>query len=226
MLEINYKKKYLELRGKYIADLDMAFRLGMEQGQQQAQQQQALDAQAKAEDMAHQQAAAAAGGMGGEGQPGQPESGQPSGSVQPPGEENGPDSGAASVGMERPSGSELDQHISRLEGMLGNGEGNDPQKDAAIKKSLDAIKSFRKADLLAIEMKKSEQAIKSIAKALHTPAYKFGVQAQHNLSKNAKETVSLQHKMVNDIMKSWEKEEAKAANSLETVINASNLLKS
>ena len=74
-------------------------------------------------------------------------------------------------------------------------------------------------------MKKSQDAVSGIAKALHKPAYKMSVQASHNLNDNAKKAVSMQHKIVTDIMKSWEKQETKAANSIESILNVENLLK-
>lgn len=219
MLEINYKKKYLELRAKYIADLDMAFRLGMEQGQQQAQQQQALEAQAQAQEMEQQQKLAEAGGMGGQpGQPGQeagqpPQAGQEAPSAEQPSE------------VESPNGSELDQHISKLETMLGSTTEKSPEQNADIKKSLDTIKSLRKAEKFAVEMKKSDMAIKGIAKALHKPSFKIGVQAQHNLTDNAKKAVTLQHKIVNDIMKAWKEEETKAGHDIKNILNVESLIK-
>jgi hypothetical protein len=206
-VEINYKKKYIELRSKYINDLDMAFRLGFEQGGQQAQQQQALDAQAQNQEAEQQQAMAEAGGMNGAA----PQEGQQPGQEgqQPPGAEGG---------------SELDQHISKLEGMLGKPE-QKPEDKEAIQKSLEAIISLRKAEKLAGDMKKSELAIKGIAKALHKPAFKMGAQAQHNLDDNAKKSVTLQHKIVNDIWKSWKEEESKAGKDIHSILNVENLVK-
>lgn len=227
MLEINYKKKYLELRAKYISDLDMAFRLGMEQGQQQAQQQQALEAQAQAQEMEQQQKLAEASGMGGEqpGQPGQPgqEGGQPpqAGQEESMGQET---EAQANPGMEPNGGSELDQHISKLEGMLGGSKAQGPEQQE-IKKSLEAIKSLRKAEKFSSDMKKSDMAIKGIAKALHKPAFKVGVQAQHNMTDNAKKAVTLQHKIVNDIMKAWKSEETKASHDIKSILNIENLTK-
>lgn len=203
--EINFKNKYLELRSKYIADVDMAFRLGMEQGMQQAQQQQALDAQAQAQEAEQQQKLAEANGMGGE----QPEDGQPPQEGEQP----------AQPGMEGQGGSELDQHINKLESMLGGSE-----QSPEIKKSLEAIVSLRKAEKLAVELKKSDMAIKGIAKALHKPSFKIGVQAQSNMTNNAKKSVSMQHKIVNDVMKAWKEEESKADNKIENILNIENLI--
>lgn len=198
----------------------MAFRLGMEQGQQQAQQQQALDAQAQAQEMEQQQKLAEAGGMGG--QPGQEQPGQ----GQPPqaGEEGQEAAPGEAPGMENPNGSELDQHINKLESMLGGSKDQGPEQQE-IKKSLEAIKSLRKAEKFTYDMKKSDMAIKGIAKALHKPSFKIGVQAQHNLNDNAKKAVTLQHKIVNDIMKAWKAEETRASHDISNILNVENLTK-
>lgn len=219
--EINYKNKYKELKLKYMNSVDIAFRLGFEQGAQQAQQQQALDAQAQAQQMQHEQSMAEIGGMAGE-QPGEgqpPQLGQESGQPK--------ESGQQPPGVEGAGGSELDQHITKLESMLGGSKEKSPESSEVqeIKKSLEAIKSLRKAEKFAMEMKKSDQAVKGIVKALHKPSFKVGVQAQHNMTDNAKKAVSLQHKIVNDIMKSWKNEEEKASNSIESILNIENLTK-
>jgi hypothetical protein len=207
--EINFKKKYLELRSKYIADLDMAFRLGVEQGAQQAQQQQGQMNQEKL-----QQQQLEAGGMAGQHAP--EEESEAPGQQEPKNDEM-PEEGAQPA-MET-NGSELDQHINKLESALGS------SASPEVKKSLEIILSLRKAEKQALEMKKAERAIPGIVKALHKPAFKMGVQAFHNLSDNAKQTVTLQHKIVNDVMKAWADEESKASNELESILNIENLLK-
>jgi len=203
----DYKKKYKELRSKYINDLDMAFRLGVEQGIQVAQQQQTQDkeAQMNEEKMQMQQASQ-----------GQPPGADSSEAPQDPPSEN-PTSADNMQSEQR--GSELDQHIGKLESMIGSDAGPEVQK------SLQAIVSLRKAEKNAVEMKKSQAAISGIVKALHKPGFKLGVQATHNLSENGKKSVSMQHKIVTDIMKSWEKEEEKAKNSIESILNIENLIK-
>lgn len=213
MPEINYKNKYMALRAKYMEDLDMAFRIGMEQGVQQAQQDQMAQQQADA--MAMEQAAAA--GMGGD--PNQPP-GQP-GEGQPPGQ----------PGQNPMEGqpTELDQHISQLEGMLGSAKPSEEPEAKAnldnLKKSLESIKAIRKAELQAIQFKKSEEAIRGIAKALHKPKFKMGVQASHNLTNSAKAAVSLQHKIVSDVMSKMEEEEKKVSKSVKDILSVEGLTK-
>jgi len=213
----NYKKKYLDLRSKYINDLDMAFRLGVEQGMQQAQQQQSLDAEARANEKEMQMHQAS---MGGGANPENPNANQEPGA--------GPSQDAPSAAPEanpmdamqsEQRGSELDQHIGKLEGMLGS------DSSPEVQKSLNAIVSLRKDEKMAAELRKSQASISAIAKNLHKPAFKLGVQASHNLNDNAKKSVSMQHKIVNDIMKSWKTEEQKAASQIENILNVENLLK-
>lgn len=194
----------MALRAKYMEDLDMAFRVGMEQGQQQAEKNQMAQQQADAQAM--QQAAL---GGGDPNQPGQ--SGEQPGE-QPPGQEQ---PGNPMEGQP----TELDQHIAKLESMLGD------SKDPEIKKSLDNLISVRKAELNAIQFKKSEQAIKGIVHALHKPAFKMGVQASSNLSSAAKAAVSMQHKIVNDVMAKMEDEEKKASKDIKDLLNVEGLIK-
>jgi hypothetical protein len=203
--ELNWKNKYLELRSKYINDIDMAFRLGYEQGMQGAQQQQAQEQKTQME-QAQQLQAQGLNGDNGEGKA--PRLGDEGGEIEQPGQ---------SPGTEQSS--ELDQHIGKLETMLSS------TPDAEIKKSLQALVTLRKAEKEAMELKKSAAAIPGIIKALHKPSFKLGVTAAHNLTENSKKTITLQHKIVNDIFKSWQTEEAKASKDIIATIQAEALLK-
>jgi hypothetical protein len=197
MSEINWKSKYQELKLKFMNSVDTAFRLGFEQGMQQQQQQQAQEQAMQQQQM---QMAAMQGAPAEEGGA--------------PGEEQPQD-----PGMQQ-QGSELDQHISQLESMLGQ------TSDPAMKKSLESIIAFRKAELQAIELKKSEQAIKGIAKALKVPSsFKLSKAAEANLAPTAKAAVSMQEKIVGDIMKTWEQEEAKASKNILNVLANEGLTK-
>lgn len=195
MPDINYKSKYQELKQKYKNSVDAAFRLGYEQGQNDAQveqvQQQAADQQA-AEEAAQQQ-----------GQPGQP------GQEGAPQEEQPQDSA-------NPQGTELDQHISTLEGMLGKSELTEKDMDM-LRKSIADIKF--KAD-----MRKSDQAVKNISKAL-APKKAMSQSAQHNLTPKAKAALSAQEQIVGDIMKSWDAEESKVKTSISNIIASEGLKK-
>ena len=124
----DWKLKYQDLKLKFMDAVDVSFRLGMEQGLQQAQMQQAQQQQADAQ--AAQQAA-----MGQ--QPGQPgQEGQ---------DMNSPES---------PDGSELDSHIGQLEGMLNKSKQGSPEQ-GALQKSLDGIRAFQSNLRQASELRKS-----------------------------------------------------------------------
>jgi hypothetical protein len=190
----DWKLKYQDLKLKFHDAVDTAFRLGFEAGAQNAQVQQAQQAEAAA-----QQAAM---------QPGQDPNA-------PPGQE--------APGQEGSDGSELDQHIGTLEGMLGQSEAGSPEQ-ANLQKSLSGIKSFR-ADLhTKYELKKSEKAIAAIAKAMK-PKFTIGKAASKNMSPSAKDALSMQEKIVEDLMKSMADEEAKASESISKTLSIEQVLK-
>ncbi len=205
MSEVNYKSKYQELKLKFMNSVDAAFRLGFEQGMQQAQQQQAQEQAMQAQQMQQAQA------MGQQqGQPGE------EGEEQPGQEEQAPDSA-------HPDGTELDQHIAQLEGMLGKSEpGSEEFK--SLKKSLDGIRGFRNQLHSTSEMKKAEKAINAIGKALK-PKFTIGSQANANMNSNAKASVNLQEKIVNDLMKAMEEEEKHAAKDITAILSNAGVVK-
>lgn len=198
MAEINWKAKYTELKAKYMSDVDTAYRLGCEQGMQMAQQQQMQDQQAQQQAMEQAQA-------GGQEQPGQP------------GQE------AAQQGQEQPDsahpqGSELDQHISTLEGMLGKSELTEDDI-ASIQKSIANIK-------FASEMKKSDLAVRNIAKALAPKApFKISNTAEHNLKPSAKAAVNAQEQIVSNLMKAWDEQEKALSSQIGNVLSVEGLKK-
>lgn len=197
MSAINYKQKYEELKMKFMNSVDMAYRLGFEDG---AKQQEMDQMQAQAQQQAEMEAAA----MQAQGQEGAPGEEQPQ-------EEPAPDSA-------HPDGSELDQHIAKLESMLGKSE------DPEIRKSLNALVAFRKSQLQAIELKKSEKAIKGISKAIGRKPVVVSQKANHNLNDKAKKALSMQEQIVTDIMKSWADEEKKASKDIANILSVEGLL--
>ena len=132
----DYKLKYADLKLKFHDAVDVAFRLGFEQGAQQAQVQQSQQAEAAA-----QQAAM---------QPGQDPNAQPGQDMNNP---------------ESPDGSELDQHIGQLENLLADSKPGSMEQ-AGLQKSLNGIKSFQFNLKQTAELKKSEKAIAAISKAM------------------------------------------------------------
>jgi hypothetical protein len=158
------------------------------------------------EQQAHEVNMAAAQGMNGGGEaPGQ---GAPDASAQP----EQPQS-------EHPEGSELDQHIAKLESMIAKSEILDPKE---MKKSmadcLQGLSKFQKSLKEASDLRKSQATIKGIAKALHKPAFKMSKQASINLNENAKQAVSMQHKIVSDVMEKMEQEEKRASKDIQALV--------
>lgn len=237
--EINYKQKYMELKAKYMGAVDMAFRLGVEEGMKQSQldqaNQQLADAQAQQEAMAGgDPSGGQPPGMGGEapdtnnnGAPGVP---SPGGGPDKSGAASvqAPPAGPAGVPMkesENPQGSELDQHISTLEGMLKKNEDNANFDAAPILASINGLRKLQADMHLRSELAKSAAAIPKIAAALHKPQFKFGVQANHNLSTSAKAAVTMQHKIVGEIMQKWEQEEQKAGKDILSTLSIEGITK-
>lgn len=194
--------------------VDTAFRLGFEQGAVQSQQDQAMQQQQQSQEMEQAQAGGIGQGNGAEGsQPGAEQMANPNGGAV--GADMSPDS-------ENPGGSELDQHIAKLESMLKSETVPSP---ADLMLLTGKIQGLRKAMIQATEMKKSQMAIPAIAKALHKPSFKLGVQASHNMNSSAKQAVGMQEKIVTDIMKSWADEEKRATSDIQKLLNSEILAK-
>ncbi len=196
---IDYKQKYQELKLKFKETADLCFRLGVEEGLRQGQIQQAQQQQADAQAM-QQQAQ----------MQGQDPNAQPGEEQQMPGQEGS-------------DGSELDQHIGHLESMLQKTEIGSIEY-MNFKKSLDGIKNFQSGLKQKYELKKSEQAIKAIGKAMK-PAFTLGKAATKNLSEPAKKALSMQEQIVADLMKSMDDEQAKAAEAITKTLSFEQLLK-
>lgn len=221
MSVVNYKSKYLQLRARFEESIDVAFRLGFEQGAQAAQQQQM---QQQAQDMANQQAQQAqlqASGMNG--QPSQ-DSGQedqqgPQGAqIQDDSRGVGQQTGAAGApqGM---GGSQLDQHIGELEDVMNKAEYGSPEWEK-LHKSIDKLKSIK----VTMDYNNNQELIKSIGHNLRNPL-KLNTKAQHNMSHPAKEALGLQHKIVNDLMDTWTREEQGLPTSIVEVLQSESLTK-
>lgn len=190
----DYKLKYKDLKIKFMDAVDTSFRLGVEQGR----------ASAKVEQAQQQQAAEQASQM----QMGQDPSAQPGQ------EPNYPES---------PDGSELDQHIGHLEGMLQGSKEDSPEQEY-LQKSLNGIKSFRNSLKQASDLRKAEKSIAAIGKAMKTP-FTMSKAATKNMSEPAKKALSMQEQVVSDLMKSFEDEEKKASESILKTLDFEQLIK-
>ena len=239
MGEINWKLKYEALKLKFMNSMDMAYRIGYEEGAKDAQ----MEAMAQQQQAADQAAQAQQNGFGNEEDPNQdseqdgeqPEvdsagiPGKGDNTAPPPGIETGEeDPNAPPV-----EGSELDNHIGELEQMI---VGKTEVSVDDLKKSLANIKRFKEAR----DLHKSMQAIKSISKSLKKsgkidfksikapkvkPVFQIGKQAEKNISNKDKAALSMQEKIVSDIMKSWEEQEIKAAEKISTIAAIEGLTK-
>ncbi len=219
--DINYKQKYQELKSKFMSSVDMAFRLGFEEGAKQAQQdtmmQQAQQQMQQAQDMQNKAALAQNGGM-----PGQEEQAGPEGAPDAPAAQPGmPGQDQPNVDNAASAGSELDEHISKLESMVNKSEISSDD----LKKYLVELKDLQKSLKMESDLKKSAAAIPEIAKALHKPQFKIGVQASKNMTSTAKQAVSMQQKIVDDIMNKWKAEESKASSNILSQLGIEGLTK-
>ena len=215
MSQTNYKEKYLALKQRFQESVDVAFRLGFEQGSQ-AQQQQQMQQQAQqvADQQAAQAQAAAGGSQFGDGQEGQDQGSQMSEDSRGVGQQAQGANGGAGTGP-----SELDNHIGELEGLMAKTEyGTDGWE--TLKKSIDTLKSYKSA----IDFKKNEQLIKSIGENLRKPL-KLNAIANHNIAPQAKNALSLQHKIVGDIMNQWEKEEKGIPTEITKILQSESIVK-
>lgn len=204
-MNVNYKQKYENLKAQYMNAVDTAFRLGFEAGSQQAQMDQVAQ---QAQQQAELEQAAAMGQ-----QPGAPGEEAPQDGA--PGQEQAPMS-------EHPEGSELDQHIAKLESMLGKSE-TSPED---LKKAFDEVKSLRKSQKLAADLRKGDAAIKSIAKAINgTKSFNVAPKASQNVSHAAKAALTMQEKIVENIMKGLEAGEQDVSAGVASLLGNEGLIK-
>lgn len=124
---------------------------------------------------------------------------------------------------ESPDGSEMDQHISQLESMLQK-PSMDDQAQASMQKSLAGIREFQHSLKQASELRKSEKAIAAIGKAMKSP-FTMSKSATKNLSDSGKKALNDQEKIVEDLMKSFAEEEAKASEAIHKTLNFEQILK-
>jgi hypothetical protein len=154
-------------------------------------------AQQQAQQQAQQMMAATQGGM----VPGQDQS------QAAPQEDAGQQDMSAQGG---PQPEELDQYISELENLVNKGEISSDD----LKKSLDKIKNFQ----TNVRLTKSLKAIKSLP-------IKFSAKASANLTANDKSNLSMQEKIVEDIMKKWESETTKTTSQAMQTLGVEALTK-
>jgi hypothetical protein len=203
---VDYKAKYVDLKTKYHETVDLAWRLGFEQGLQQAQLDQAAQQQVQSDQMAM-----AANGQPQPGQPGE-EGSAPEGQ---PGEEQ-----SGQPQSQNPNGDELDQHIQKLEGMLGKNELASTDL-GDLKKTLNDIKSLQ----IQISLTKSLQSIKNTKMGKLQKSISFSPKVQANLPEPARKALSLQEQIVADVFKKWGSDESKAKDDIGSILNVEGITK-
>lgn len=199
-MNIDYKQKYMQIKQQWQDSLDVAFRLGFEQGSQQATMQAAQ--QQQADQAAMQQ------GVG-------------PGENAPTEESESPEAEQQQADQPPGQGSELDQHIQKLESMLGKSELS--ATDAMeLRKTLNDLK----AASFTVQMKKSAAIAKKIGQNLKPKGpIKFSKSANANLNPNQKQALSLQEKIVTDMFKAWEDESSKGTNDIMAQLAAQGIIK-
>ena len=205
-MQVNYKQKYEDLKQKFINSMDVSFNLGYEQGLQAAQLEQAQ--QQQQQQMALDQQAAA-------GQPGQDQPGQP-------GQDDAAQPGAEdpTAISQNPQGDELDQHIEKLESMLGKSEISSSELQD-LKKTLGDIRSLQ----TQINLNKSLENIRNIKMNKSYTPLNLTPKVKANLPEPASKALSLQEKIVSDIFKKWESDQSRASNDISSILNIEGITK-
>lgn len=186
---IDYKKKYMDLRARFVESLDVAYRNGYEQGYNDKEKESAQQQQ----QMAMQQMGAMP-QMGGS-----PDQGQ-----EQPAEDQAQQQGAA-------GGSELDQAIAELEGLVSKAEGPSVEP---LKKSMDKLKHIRMHAQLNANIKKAGRANAPFSRSFVA-----------NLSHDDKASVVKQEQILSDIMNKWEQEVHDSSAKIAQIANTEALTK-
>jgi len=196
MPQIDYKKKYQELKAKFMNAVDVAWRDGYEQGMKDAQIEQIQ--QQMQTDKADQHT----------GNENTLEDQQTNTETQ--------ESNDKILDSEHPDGSELDQYIKKLEDILGKSELLDSDVQD-LKKTLNDIKLYQGN----ISLIKSMENAKNIK--IRKPTF-FAPRAAINLNDNAKKALEMQEQIINNVMKSWEEEEKRASKDIVSQLNLENMI--
>jgi hypothetical protein len=223
MKGIDYKQKYQALKARFVQAVQQSFQMGYEKGFNEGsmdQQMQQLQAQQEAEALAAQQ--------GQEGEEGGPfeEGGDPSQqeSDQPP--QGAPGQQDADAGLDpqmqaaddaglQAGMSELEAGLQELESLISKSEGNIDKQDlaallTALRPSVRRLTEYKTSTTLRKSLAGGMKHLKRANKAVRKHSKGF----QANVTENGKKSLSMQEKIVADLMKSWEKEESQAINEI------------
>jgi len=203
MGNVDYKKKYLELRSVLNNVIDQAFKQGYQVGAKDAQ----MDAMAQQVQQQNDMMAQMSGGMADD--PDDP-NGAPmdDGSGMPPDQQGDLMNGAAEAHGEQ-AGSELEQGMAELEAELGKSERNEEALGNVVANLNRSLKKMQEATTL----KKSAAAIRKL-KLANQKVKKTSIGYKHNLNKTHKRAVSKQQELVDGILKKWEVQEKEATTDI------------
>jgi hypothetical protein len=203
--KVDYKQKYQEIKANFMSAVNAAWEDGYQNGAQSAQMEQAAQQQQQSDELA--QAAN-----------GQPQMGQ---EVAAPGEEAPEQPGQPQ--SQNPNGDELDQHIAKLEGMLGKTEIN-PTELGDLKKTLSDIRSLQ----VQINLTKSLDSIKNTKMGkLHKSHAPLTItpKLQANLPEQSKKALTKQQEIIEGVFKKWASDEQKAASDISSILSVEGLTK-
>jgi hypothetical protein len=196
---IDYKAKYKDLKTKYLETVDLAWRLGYEQGLKDSQLDQAQQALAQPQMDPNAQP----------GMPGQEEVEGASSEAQP-----GEESAAPS---NNPNQDELGDHIEKLEGMLGKSEISSLDLQD-LKKTLNDIRSLQVSINLTKTMESAKHA--KLAKS-----YTFSPKTKANLPPVAQKALNTQEEILKSVFQKWENESKQASNDISSILGIEGITK-
>ncbi len=201
--KIDYKQKYQELKAKFMSSVDSAWKDGYEHGLQDSQVDQANQQQQQADQMA----------MAANGQP------QPGQEGAAPGEEASPEQ-PGQPQSQNPNGDELDQHIAKLEGMLGKAEISSTEL-GDLKKTLSDIRSLQ----VQINLTKSMESIKNTKMGKLNKSMNLTPKVQANLPEQSKKALSKQQEIIEGVFKKWAADEQNASHGILSILNNDGITK-
>lgn len=184
MAAVDYKQKYIDLRAKFAKTCDKYYRAGyeegMKEGQMQAQQEQMMQQQ--------QQEMIAQGIDPETGQPIQggavDENGMP---IEDQGAMEAAQEGMAPEGMDEAQGSELDQHINELEGLVSKGE---KPKVTDLRKAVKALASLRKSQKAKLKSNHKEVTVSKQKDLVNNMLKKWESEANKSVTDNLEEIIA------------------------------------
>jgi len=215
---IDYKAKYQALMAKYMASVEQAHQMGYEKGYNEGTQ----DSQAQQmADMQAQQAAMM--GQGGEvdenGNPIDPGMDQQDPSQDPSGMD--PMMQQADDAQMQQGTSEVDSKLNELESLVAKSEGKklDSKEIKELLKSLNTAFNKVKESSKSTGLRKSLTPFKKMKK-MHKQVKAKSTSFQANVKEAGKKALSDQASIVDNIMKSWDAQEAEVTGDISKVLGA------